>query len=599
MKFDLSKFKKTAQDKHSTTLMSPEGHSITIVHASLSPLNREQLKRLKMAKGGGVANYDEGSDPAPVSQDDVTPDQSADQGGATTIVNVGQGSAPAQASVPAQPSVPAQYAAQPVVTQAPAVPQNTPPNTAPNGTMNPGAVAQNTQAGAGLQRDVDIAKGQAMANVQKGYTDAAAANAQRDQDNFKKFIVQPTQDFKSFVDANPINPNHWAESQGTAQKVGTALGLLLGGFATNGGTGTNPVYDWMNKQIDRDISAQQARVNNQKTVLGAYQQLYGDSNVANNLAKASLRDIYDSKAKQIAFQLNTPQAWANYQQFAADQAIKKSKDLQDAAVNLKSLPGYSRIGATPAAPAPNPVNPAPAAPQPRGTSGASASWGEPNAEAAQATPDQPSKILVPGAQGILNSLRYMPKARDEINQIKEQYTQAQQAEKALAAIDEKFPQLRGEATYSGNAAGHINPNSVAAIGAGLGAMVGGAGGTILSAPVGGAGGIPGAAAGGAEGALLFKGAAEAGRGALNVLGGQKQVQYEADKSAVTKVIAAALRGTNVSSEQIQDVVDSNTPSVWDSASTYRKKINNIKEFIRNNTATSLLEDWGLARPSMP
>ena len=472
--------------------------------------------------------------------------------------------------------------------------------------MNPGAVAQNAQSGAALQRDVEIAKGNAMANVQKGYTDAAQANAQRDQDNFNNYILKPTQDFKAYIDQNPIDPNHWAESQGTTQKVSNALGLFLGGLG-QAHSGSNPAYDWINKQIDRDVSAQQQRVENQKTVLGAYQQLYGDSNVANNLAKASVRDIYDSKAKQVANQLNTPQAYANYQQFAADQAIKKSKDLQDAAVSLRALPGYTgtRGGGAPSAGPPPQAGQAGATAasvpgQPVSRGGASGSWGEPNAEAADSAVNQPgnqpSKILVPNAQGILNNLRYTPKAKNEIDQIKEQYTQAQQAEKALAAIDEKFPQLRDEATFSGNVASHINPNALPALGGAAGAL--GLGG-LGAAATAGAGAVPGAIVGAGEGAAIGKGADAALRTGLGIVGGQKQVQYEADKAAITKVVAAALRGTNINSEQIQDVVDSNTPSFWDSKQTYLKKINNIKEFIRQNTATSLLEDWGLAHPSVP
>ena len=57
MKLDLSKFKKTAEDKHTTTLESPEGHAITVMHTKLPALAREQLKRLKMSEGGSVDSW--------------------------------------------------------------------------------------------------------------------------------------------------------------------------------------------------------------------------------------------------------------------------------------------------------------------------------------------------------------------------------------------------------------------------------------------------------------------------------------------------------------------------------------------------------------
>lgn len=53
-KLDLSKFKKIGSDKHSTTLLHPEGHVIKVAHAQLSPKLRGQLHELSLADGGEV-----------------------------------------------------------------------------------------------------------------------------------------------------------------------------------------------------------------------------------------------------------------------------------------------------------------------------------------------------------------------------------------------------------------------------------------------------------------------------------------------------------------------------------------------------------------
>lgn len=57
MKFDLSRFKKVASDKHSTTLKHDDGHTIKLAHAPLSPKMRGELHALPMANGGEV-KYD-------------------------------------------------------------------------------------------------------------------------------------------------------------------------------------------------------------------------------------------------------------------------------------------------------------------------------------------------------------------------------------------------------------------------------------------------------------------------------------------------------------------------------------------------------------
>ncbi len=54
MKMDLKKFKKVAEDQHSTTMAHPDGHTIQVAHKGLHPATRGQLAALPMAKGGKV-----------------------------------------------------------------------------------------------------------------------------------------------------------------------------------------------------------------------------------------------------------------------------------------------------------------------------------------------------------------------------------------------------------------------------------------------------------------------------------------------------------------------------------------------------------------
>jgi hypothetical protein len=95
--------------------------------------------------------------------------------------------------------------------------------------------------------------------------------------------------------------------------------------------------------------------------------------------------------------------------------------------------------------------------------------------------------------------------------------------------------------------------------------------------------------------MAGKGIGEAAKGALAIPGGQQQVQFEGQKSELVKIIAAALGQAHVNSEQIQDLVDSNTPSYWDSEETYNGKVQRIRDFIKQNTHTDRLENWGLTK----
>lgn len=320
----------------------------------------QSMKKPNLYAKGGMAHYDDGTADAPVSQNDApAPDNSSVQGADHSItINVGQpsaGAAQAPSTPPAQAqSAPApipgttpvannpatQFGQQPVNAQAPVVPAPV-SNLNATGTMNPAGVAKNTQTAAQAQGAIDAAKGQGMNTIEQQYDQARAQSAQIDQNNLNE-IKGHVDDLNSYVQNNPINPNNYIENMNAGKKVGTALGLLLGGM---GGKGNgNVAQDFLNNQINRDIDAQKARMDQQRTVYGAYHQLYGDSVATNNATKASMLDIYTHKANQLAAQMATPQAAQAAMQFGANAAIEKSKLLQEAAVNLGSLPGYAPTG---------------------------------------------------------------------------------------------------------------------------------------------------------------------------------------------------------------------------------------------------------------
>lgn len=501
------------------------------------------------------------------SPDDSTPDQSQTPAAAqpATVINIGAPQAQAPPSPPQSAAM--QLAKAPVNVDQPVVPEGR-PNLNPSGTENPSAIAENSQQAVKSQQDINAAAAKAQAELEQHNIEAQAQNQER--------LEGALANVKSHADAfakyanNPdsINPKHFQESMSSGSKIAATLGLALGGLGVPFG-GHNFAMDHLEKQIDRDIAAQKERMDTQKTVYGAYHQLYGDTAAAYNATKATMLDIYNAKAKQIALKLGAPQAQANYLKLSGDMAIEKSKLLQDSAVDLANLPGTRSGGqaapqGTRQMPAGAPTGGAPGSAQPKGKNDKSV---------------LNDSILHPGAEGAFRALQYTPKAKDQLSEITRQYTQAQQADKALKDINNTYLNLwkgANEGGVSGRIRRTVDPNMLGGIG--------GVAGTGIGALAGGIGAIPGAAIGAGVGEAI-------GRGAQVLTNTDINRRYDSDKSALLGYVSSALKGTNIGSGQIQEIVDANAPEYGDEPKTVAKKLKIIRDFIKNHTETSLLKTW--------
>lgn len=563
---NLSRFKKIAQDHISTTLKDPDGHEIKIVHSRLPAIQRKQLEGLPtaFAEGGEAKSPDDSSDP---NQKPVT-------------VNV---------NGPTPSSPVAQMAQAPINAQVGPTSENT-NLVSPDQTINAPATVGLEQKAVREQQAVDEAKGAQAVNIQQGAIKAQAAIAQQDQDRIKE-LAQSRDETKAALQSGMINPNHYQESLGAGQKVLNALALFAGGF----GGGSNPAMEYLNRQVDRDVDAQKQNQGARKSIYDMYHQQYGDANVASAMAKASLLDIQAQQMQQVAAQLATPQAKAAADAFAADRAAKANQFMLDASGRLGTLNTGQTLGSTEPAPAPAAQSTAAEpeklwyqkAPAEAFHDMASNALGLNNSTSTQASVNKSpqdyyeSHILAPNAIQHFKNLAYTPKAKEDLAAIQSQLNQATQAEKGLQDIDGTFSKLNAETnSISGRIHRGINPHAVAAIGAGIGAIPGSI--------------IPGA--GTAAGAALGAGA---GEGVGHVIQAMTNTEsnraYDSDKTALLGYVSAALKGTNIGSGQIQEIVDANSPESGDGPQTVQKKLKNIKDFIINHTDTSLLKTWGLSR----
>lgn len=304
--------------------MHPKGHTIIIAVKSLPKIQQEALKRLPLAEGGEVKLKDHSrknfADAGAVTSDDS--DSSPSQ--APVVVNVGQ---------PQQSPTNVQSAA-PVDVQNPNVNPANPPVLLPNGSMSAPGAAQTGQEAVQNQQKIDAARANALLPAEMARQKAIQLNAQQDQDNINALRTHAD---NLAANINKIDPDAYRKNMSDSSKTATGIGLILGGLSTPFG-GHNFAQDFLNNQIAKDIAAQQKNNENQNTIWGAYNSLYGDQNMASKMAKASMADAYSNQVDQIAAKLGTPQALVNAQKAKSDLAVIKNKAILDSAGNLRSTP---------------------------------------------------------------------------------------------------------------------------------------------------------------------------------------------------------------------------------------------------------------------
>lgn len=598
---DFKEWKKTSEDKQGVEMTHPKGHSMYILYKGVPAIQKEALKRLPLAEGGQVKGIHKSEYDKPAKEiknkyekhnageskagehtrkssesksfnkelsreeainshhqvlgemQSIKPKLKglADGGEvqdqkpqAPVVVNVGT---PNQQQV----SPAAQQAAAPVEVKEPPVQQQNPNVLLPNGSMSAPGSAQTAQQAVEGQQAIDTSKTDALVPLEQAKLKAIQLNAQQDQNNINALRTHAdnlAQNIKS------IDPDAYRKNMATPAKVATGIGLFLGGLSTPFG-GTNFAADFLNKQIDRDIESQKLNNENQKTIWGAYNSLYGNETIASTMAKASMVDAYKAQIDQIAAKLGTPQALVNAQKLKANLAPIQNKAILDSAGNLSSLPN-------------NPSRSAKAIPDqgsnmrhngmPQGSIGMGE---ESNASIKPSIIEKDqyadTGILAPDAQQKLDELRYTPKAKDEIDQIKAQYNNAQKADILLSQLHDLHQHLYKNAVEGGSGGYFRRHDPTSTI-----PFVGDAVSRTLVQPL---------------------------------TANATNKEYDSMKTRITGDIANALRGTNIGQEEIQHIVDRNSPEPKDTPELVEKKERAIRLFIKNSVDKSLLKDWKLTK----
>lgn len=126
-------------------------------------------------------------------------------------------------------------------------------------------------------------------------------------DEYRNEIRNITADIQNGM----IDPNRYVNSMTTTGKVGTAIGLLIGGFGAGIAGQENLALKYLNTQIDNDVKAQMANQQSKQNLYSYAMQNFKNENDAMAATKAMYADMYASKIEQAAAKLKDPVAKAN------------------------------------------------------------------------------------------------------------------------------------------------------------------------------------------------------------------------------------------------------------------------------------------------
>lgn len=347
-------FKKVDVTKTHTVFKHPSGHTIEISHDSLSPEQKKQmreipiqsakerLREMKRMKDGGMIKVEQLPDtpidelpsnvmratPRPLTEEEKAPQQRQEQ--------LMQKMSGLQMGAPKEyiPGEASGMASQPSPAPsrnvdlnrylAPSQPQAPIEQTA----MAPSAFEKEMEVTAktaeevkGIQEREAAQQANAYGSAMKQLQDLAVKSSQ-EKERLRGMMDQVN---KSITE-NQIDPNRFMGNKGTLGRIGTALGLILGGIG-QGMTGgrENLAMRALENAIDRDIDAQKQELGKKNNLLTAYYKMYGDLEQAEAATKAQIMSMTQLQANQIAARSKSQQAQQQNLLFQAQLNTKKEQ----------------------------------------------------------------------------------------------------------------------------------------------------------------------------------------------------------------------------------------------------------------------------------
>lgn len=368
--FSLANFKKVRSDEAATVLQHPDGHEITINHATVRPEIKKQLDKLPVhkAEGGALAppqlSPSEESDFAALKQQFMnnmakatdlsgggfTPEQidrqstelaheklmaqraqmqsvqgtpadalaqdaakaQREQEGAMWRARMeGPGNPPpaGQVQIPQSRQIDFGHGAPPLARLASVSEPTAEVQAAPTQAEGP----KNLDLGQGQpQEDVPPAEPQRVENpyeLERRAAQEYSKHLQEIQKSTEQAVANTQGEIQKTIEdikQNHINPNAYMENMGVGQKIATAIGLILGGAGSGLTHSENMAARWLENQIQRNVDAQKASLGQKNTLLDAYMRQYGNLKSASEMALATQHALVAAKFQEAAAMSNDP-----------------------------------------------------------------------------------------------------------------------------------------------------------------------------------------------------------------------------------------------------------------------------------------------------
>ena len=155
----------------------------------------------------------------------------------------------------------------------------------------------------------------ALGQAEAGALDQSIISQKQQMDDFHKHYANLDNEYNNFIQDyknQHIDPRHYLSSMGTGQKIGTAIGLILGGLAGP----DNAPLQFLNKQISYDIEAQKAEMDKRQNLLSANLRQFGNLRDASAMTHTMQLGIVADQLKKAAAQAASPMAKARAMQAA-------------------------------------------------------------------------------------------------------------------------------------------------------------------------------------------------------------------------------------------------------------------------------------------
>lgn len=377
---NFSNMKKLKETKDSTIFEHKDGHQIHVKNSALTPKMREEMQKLALGKKGkeeAVKKQDEmqkfadGGPAAPLDIEPVQQDAPAPPVVDQNIAPVSNApGAPLEveainpADMEEQPNPAPNEAAGTPVSQDPtrqpasqdAGPANQPatPAVQPQ-TPTPGGMVQSamqrgiSEVGAGIQQEAaaktQIAKDTAAA-LQNGQIDKETSDMGYQQ--LQQSLLNERQSILKEMNEHQIHPDQFWADKSVPAKITSAIGLILGGIGGGLTHQGNPAMDFINKQIDRNIAAQQSGMDQRKNMLSANLAQFGNIDHAREFNRVlhndQIANMIQSAAAKSGGQLAQSEAQKAIGQLHQDSAFRMAQIGAEQTINGNGRPSNTTEG---------------------------------------------------------------------------------------------------------------------------------------------------------------------------------------------------------------------------------------------------------------